>query len=121
MGEQWLKQVIASGVSMLMLLRLRNAPPEDAIKGTLQAWLKTLTHKRKWEENLDRKRFEEAFLNLAQSCDQFPTPKQLLDAMPPLELPALPEPEITPEQRERNRQMCQQIRQLLRKNNATPN
>lgn len=115
MGERWLKQAIASGVSMLVLLRLRNAPPEDAITGTLQAWFKVLTHKHSWDENLDRERIEVAFLNLAQNCDQFPTPKQLLEAMPPRKIKALPEPTLTPAQREKNIKMIQQIRALLRR------
>ncbi|MGX2948558.1 hypothetical protein [Frederiksenia canicola] len=109
MDERWLKQAIASGVSMLVLLRIRNSPPEDAIKGTLQAWYRVLTHNHRWDEKLDRVRFEAAFLNLAQSCDQFPTPKQLLEAMPPRELKELPPPTLTEEQRQKNVQRIQQM------------
>ncbi|OOH92183.1 hypothetical protein BMT54_01265 [Pasteurellaceae bacterium 15-036681] len=113
MGEQWLKKTLASGVSMLILLRLRNAPPEDAVAGTLQAWLKVLTYKRSWEQELDQVRFEKAFMRLAETCDHFPTPKQLLDVMPKRVQKELPERVLTPEQIERNAKKWAEIKAQL--------
>ncbi|MEB3470125.1 hypothetical protein ROV31_05995 [Pasteurella multocida] len=115
MGERWLKQTLAGGISTLMLLRLRNAPPEDAITATLQAWYKVITHKRQWDEQLDRQRLESAFMYLAQTYDQFPTPKQLLEAMPPRKLKELPPPTLTEEQRQKNQQRIRQLLEQMKK------
>lgn len=97
---KWLKQSLSQGVSMLILLRLRNAPPQDAIAPTLEIWFRTLTYKRHWEQAQDQVRFEEAFIRLAQTCSEFPTPKQLLEAMPKIDYKALPEPSVSEAKRE---------------------
>ncbi|AWX14250.1 hypothetical protein CEP49_06650 [Mergibacter septicus] len=87
--QQWLKQVIAKGVAMLLLLRLKNSPREDVIQATLEAWYQVITYKKIWDIELDKQRFEAAFMIIAQTCDWFPTPKQLLDVLPPREYPKL--------------------------------
>ncbi|QGM80684.1 hypothetical protein [Otariodibacter oris] len=114
MGEQWLKQSLASGVSMLLLLRLKNAPPEDAIQPTLEAWFRVITYKKTWDKELDRARFESAFMYLAQNCDKFPSPKQLLEAMPKREFKELPPPEITPEQQQKFAEGWRKLKEQLR-------
>lgn len=80
--NQWLKLVLAKGVAMLLLLRLKNSPTEDVIQPTLEAW----------DMALDKLRFETAFMLLGQTCDWFPTPKQLLEILPRREYPELPPP-----------------------------
>ena len=67
---------------MLLLLRLKNSPTEDVIQPTLEAW----------DMALDKLRFETAFMLLGQTCDWFPTPKQLLEILPRREYPELPPP-----------------------------
>lgn len=114
MGTEWLKPVLAKGMAMLLLLRLKNAPPEDAVKATLQTWFQVITYKKFWEQELDQWRFEEAFMRLSQTCDWFPSPKQLLEVMPPREIPALPEPVLSEEQREKNRARLQAMMAQLR-------
>lgn len=114
MGTEWLKPVLAKGMAMLLLLRLKNSPPEDAVKATLQTWFQIITYKKCWEQELDQWRFEEAFMRLSQTCDWFPNPKQLLEIMPPREIPALPEPVLTEEQREKNRAKLQAMMAQLR-------
>lgn len=114
MGTEWLKPVLAKGMAMLLLLRLKNAPPEDAVKATLQTWFQVITYKKCWEQELDQWRFEEAFMRLSQTCDWFPSPKQLLEVIPPREIPALPEPVLSEEQREKNRARLQAMMAQLR-------
>ena len=91
MGEQlnlrWLKQAIANGVSMLVLLKLKNAPKEDEIKPTMEAWFRVITYKKQFDQELDERRFNEAFIRLARTCEWFPTPSELMRAMPQREMP----------------------------------
>ena len=91
-NNQWLKSVLAQGVAMLLLLRLKNSPTEDVIQPTLEAWYRVITYKKSWDMELDKVRFETAFMTLGQTCDWFPTPKQLLEALPQREYPELPPP-----------------------------
>lgn len=114
MGTEWLKPVLAKGMAMLLLLRLKNSPPEDAVRATLQTWFQVITYKKCWEQELDQWRFEEAFMRLSQTCDWFPSPKQLLEIMPPREIQALPEPVLTEAQREKNRVRVQEMMAKLR-------
>lgn len=118
-NNQWLKPVLAQGVAMLLLLRLKNSPTEDVIQPTLEAWYRVITHKRSYEMGLDKKRFEDAFMYLAQTCDWFPTPKQLLEALPRREYPELPPPppksaeEIAQEKAQQERNL-KRLRDILR-------
>lgn len=100
--QQWLKPVLAKGFAILLTLRLKNTPAEDMVQITLETWFQVITHKRGWEQALDQGRFEQAFMYLAQTCEWFPAPKQLLEAMPPREILELPEPVISEAQRQKN-------------------
>ena len=64
MGQdnQWLKPVLAQGVAMLLLLRLKNSPTEDVIQPTLEAWYRVITYKKSWNMELDKVRFETALV-----------------------------------------------------------
>ncbi|OOF70201.1 hypothetical protein [Rodentibacter caecimuris] len=75
----------------MLLLRFKNSPADDVIKPTLEAWYRVITHKKVWDMALDKTRFETAFMTLGQPC-WFPTPKQLLEALPSREYPELPPP-----------------------------
>ena len=46
-NNQWLKPVLAQGVAMLLLLRLKNSPTEDVIQPTLEAWYRVITYKKR--------------------------------------------------------------------------
>ena len=117
--NQWLKLVLAKGVAMLLLLRLKNSPTEDVIQPTLEAWYRVITHKKAWNMALDKLRFETAFMLLVQTCDWFPTPKQLLDILPRREYPELPPPppktagELAAEQVQMARNV-QRLKEMLR-------
>lgn len=117
--NQWLKLVLAKGVAMLLLLRLKNSPTEDVIQPTLEAWYRVITHKKSWDMALDKLRFERAFMLLVQTCDWFPTPKQLLEILPRREYPELPPPppktaeELAAEQVQMARNV-QRLKEMLR-------
>lgn len=121
MGQdnQWLKPVLAQGVAMLLLLRLKNSPTEDVIQPTLEAWYRVITYKKSWNMELDKVRFETAFMTLGQTCDWFPTPKQLLEILPRREYPELPPPppktaeELAAEQVQMARNV-QRLKEMLR-------
>ena len=59
---------------------------EDVIQPTLEAWYRVITYKKSWDMELDKVRFETAFMTLGQTSDWFPTPKQLLEALPQHEI-----------------------------------
>lgn len=114
--NQWLKLVLAKGVAMLLLLRLKNSPTEDVIQPTLEAWYRVITHKKAWDMALDKLRFETAFMLLGQTCDWFPTPKQLLEILPRREYPELPlktAEELAAEQVQMARNV-QRLKEMLR-------
>lgn len=113
MGEQWLKKTIANGFSMLVLLKLKNAPKEDEIAHTMEAWFRVITYKKRFEQEIDEPRFNEAFIRLAQTCEWFPTPKELFEALPRRVVPEslTIERKVDPKMAERH---IQRIKQMLR-------
>ncbi|TNG91336.1 hypothetical protein FHQ28_08600 [Pasteurellaceae bacterium USgator11] len=115
MDQQWLKETLGKGIALLLLLRLKNTPPEDAIKSTLAAWYQVITYKRDYEQKLDQWRFEDAFMYLSQTCEWFPSPKQLLEAMPHrkiIELP--PPPQMTEQAREKAIHNMKRLKTMLK-------
>lgn len=80
-----------------------------------ETWFQVITFKRIWEQSLDQWRFEEAFMYLAQTCEWFPAPKHLLEAMPPRRMKALPEPQISDEQMAKNSARLSELLKQLRR------
>ena len=65
-------------------------------------WIEAIGYERCFADD-DAPRFREAFVRLAARCKSWPSPAALLEVLPERPpLPALPEPEITPEQRASN-------------------
>lgn len=110
---KWLKKTLADGFSMLLVLKLRNAPKEDDIQTTLEAWYRTLTFKKRYEQSLDQVRFQTAFMRIAQTAEWFPTPSELLAQLPKREMPdnVQIEYQTDPEQQ---RAHLNKLRQILR-------
>lgn len=115
MGNEWIKPILGKGFAILLTLRLKNSPAEDMVRPTLETWFKVITFKRGWEQSLDQWRFEEAFMYLAQTCEWFPAPKHLLEAMPPRRMKALPEPQISDEQMAKNSARLSELLKQLRR------
>ena len=103
-APKWLLSAVASGLQRLMLLALPGTPAAETIEGTARAWTDAFWHCPKaWDKDLDTPRIAAAFRTIACRLERFPTPKIILDALPPRPRPpALPRPEITREQREKN-------------------
>ena len=94
----WFDNRIISGIQWLATLRLRGTPADDVLAATAKAWIATLWATRlAWEQERDERRIGKAFMALASTCDFWPAPRQLIDALPAVEeVPALPPPKTLP-------------------------
>lgn len=110
---KWLKSVVAQGLARLIVLGLPGRPAEEMTKQVASVWVEALLFKFSgWDEKLDRKRLEKAFLRLCCECDKFPNPKMLLDCLEPREILALPEPKPAPMTAERQAELAKRWREL---------
>lgn len=107
------RRELIEGLQKLMLLRLQGAPPEDMIEGVALMWIETLAYKRSWLEAQDAGRIKQAFLSLAQSLKQWPTPSMLIECLPPRRPNAKPllnhHRQLSEEEKAANRQRLRQI------------
>ena len=97
---EWLEEKIVEGVQSMIVIRMRNAPALETITTVARVWI--LIFKRQpivWNEIEDGWRIEEAFLSHMSESEFFPTPKDILTAMPKRKeavMLALPRPEKKP-------------------------
>ena len=93
------KEEIAFGLQKLLALQLERSPAAEMLKEVGRVWIEAIGYERCFADD-DAPRFREAFVRLAARCKSWPSPAALLEVLPERPpLPALPEPEITPEQR----------------------
>lgn len=78
-----LHNAMIDGLTMLLTLRLAGSPAADTVAATAQAWSHVLAHGREWDEERDLKRFQTAFMVLANEMSRWPSPKDFLDNLPP--------------------------------------
>lgn len=96
------KEEIMLGLQKLLALQLERSPALETLAKTGLVWMEAIGHNRCLTDE-DAPRFREAFVLLATRCTSWPSPAALLEVLPERPpLPALPEPEITPEQRAEN-------------------
>lgn len=96
------KEEIMFGLQKLLALQLERSPALETLDKTGLVWMEAIGHNRSFADE-DAPRFREAFVLLAARCKSWPSPAALLEVLPERPpLPALPEPEITPEQRASN-------------------
>ena len=122
-APQWMLNEVVTGLQQLLLLSLPGTPATETIGGAAQAWANALWYApNAWDEELDAPRIAAAFRDIAHRLERFPTPKAILEAMPDRPpLPALPEPEISEEQRRRNlRRIAQIMTEALNKRKGPP-
>jgi len=111
---QWFATAIAEGLQVLYAVGLPRQPAAEMAKTTGSTWIRLLWDAQvPWRE-ADAERLRKTFAQLARSCDEWPTPKALLAALPPrTPLVMLPAPKISEEQRQKNlerlRGLAQQI------------
>ena len=96
------KEEIAFGLQKLLALQLERSPAAEMLKEVGRVWIEAIGYERCFADE-DAPRFREAFVRLAARCKSWPAPAALLEVLPERPpLPALPEPEISPEQRAEN-------------------
>lgn len=96
------KEEIMFGLQKLLALQLDRSPALETLDKTGLVWIEAIGHNRSLGDD-DTPRFREGFVLLAARCKSWPSPAALLEVLPERPpLPALPQPEITPEQRAEN-------------------
>jgi hypothetical protein len=93
-APSWLENAVIEGLQALLVLRLDRAPAADTINAVVDVWLHALmASNTTWISHLDAARLSAGFARLLHSCQQWPAPKALIDAMPARVMPtALPAP-----------------------------
>lgn len=111
----WFVEVVAEGIAKLYVLRLESAPAADTLDGVEMVWVEALWYcGRQWDEELDAWRFRHAFVGLAQTLTRWPAPRTVLDHLPSRpQRAALPKPEVSDEERARNRQRLAELMATL--------
>lgn len=126
-----LEAEVLEGLQRLLTLRLPGSPAQDTIILTSDTWSNAVYVKcGNWQDNLDKGRISFAFAKLFASVDKWPTPKQLIELIPPRSQPkvkVLNAPKRSPEEIEaqriknaKNRDKLQQIFNSLFKNKEMP-
>ncbi len=100
----WLHNRVLDGVQFLRALGLPGTPAAEVARLTFTAWLAAIWNNGAlaWNEQMDSARLYRAFEAAAAAATRWPTPREVLAAMPPRQtLPALAHcaAEPTPEQR----------------------
>lgn len=122
-APQWMLFEVAEGLQRMISLALPGTPATETVAVTARAWADALWHAPKaWDRDLDAPRIAAAFRQIGHRLDRFPTPKAILEAMPERPpLPALPELEISEEQRRRNlRRISRIMTEALNKGKGPP-
>lgn len=104
MGSE-LQKAIVDGVTGLMVLRLRGSPAADTVPSTAKIWIAAIAARPiAWDEKLDLPRIRAAFVELAATCDHWPSPAEFMRVLPPrihqLKLTAPVDSRMSPETRE---------------------
>ena len=124
-SKRFVSEEIVTGLRLLLLLRLEGTPAKDTITMVGKTWIIAFFRlKTNWTEEKDRWRIREAFEKFnsqVKSTDRWPTPRQIIDLLPPRIPPLmLNKPERTPEEietklkeRSENRKKLQPILEQL--------
>ena len=124
-SRRFVSEEIVTGLRLLLLLRLEGTPAKDTITMVGKTWIIAFFRlKTNWTEEKDRWRIREAFekyTSQVKSTDRWPTPRQIIDLLPPRIPPLmLNKPERTPEEietklkeRSENRKKLQPILEQL--------
>lgn len=106
---------ILDGLSALHLLRLPNAPAHARMEEVTGVWLAVLeAHCRHWTPERDKGRMEAAFMRMCAEAERWPTPKQVIERIPPRKpLPELPRPKRSAADAARIQKLARQLRNKL--------
>lgn len=95
-APNWLRNAVVDGLQGLLVLRLKGAPANDTAKAVAGAWVTVLANRPiAWDEKLDTPRIRQAFMQLAGTCEYWPSPATFLAALPPrvISTPLLTKPQ----------------------------
>ncbi|MDD2319155.1 MAG: hypothetical protein PHO83_03795 [Geobacteraceae bacterium] len=109
----WLRWEIGTGLSALVAQSLKFQPGADMITMNADVWYLTLK-KVCTIEQVDTPRIRAGFERLFGQVTEWPAPKQLIDVMPARPpRRSLPEPELTEADRQRGREVIQQLKDKM--------
>lgn len=82
--ENWFYNAVIDGLSIMMILRLKNTPAEDSLEALADTWIFSLWNCGiGWREDIDLERLQFAFKTIGNNCDYFPAPKTFLEHLQP--------------------------------------
>ena len=80
----WLRNAVIDGLQTLLVLRLDGSPANDTVQAVANVWINVFTRQPiAWDEELDTPRLREAFLRGASYLKAWPSPRGILDYLPP--------------------------------------
>lgn len=77
----WVRSGIADGLRALVAMRLPGSPAAELVTRTADTWHVALSRTMRVEE-VDRPRLMEGFARLIAECQEWPSPRMLLDRLP---------------------------------------
>lgn len=91
--DAWFHNGVVEGLQFLWTLGLPGTPAGELATLVATSWVQAMWDTAAWAEEADAGRLHQAFLRTGGSADRWPTPRQVLDAMPARPRPlALPQP-----------------------------
>lgn len=111
----WLGEIVKYHIERLRLLNLDGAPLGKSMGVVTVIFAESITASASgWDESLDAWRLRQAFIQLEKHCDRWPSPRMVIDRMPPRIYPrALPKPR-TEAMRQAGLQALRELRDKLR-------
>ncbi len=111
----WMLEIVKARMERLVILGLEGRPLGRSMGAVVQLWAEIIAARLPVaDERLDAPRIHAAFDVLETTCDRWPAPKLLLDALPARQpQQALPPPAPTEEERARVREMLAKAREAL--------
>lgn len=88
-STEWLLVEILTGLQKLACLSLDRTPAAELLTATARVWHEAITDGRAFDEQRDAPRIRQAFRTLANTREQWPAPKHLIDALPKIEQGAI--------------------------------
>ena len=111
----WFGRLVSEELSRLYLLRLEFSPSNDTFPAVVDVWISALWQSRHWQEELDKARLQQGFNQLLISQKTWPKPADLMRVLPDRPpVVALPQPELTAEQKARNRARVAELQARLK-------
>lgn len=107
MMTKGVNNTLVAGLQRTLAMRLPGHPPADTVDGMFQAWIAAFNALPiAWDDARDVPRLERAFALFWGQAEKWPTPKMVIDCLPPVPPPPALEYRRTwtPEETARNRQ-----------------